>query len=214
VNHPQSPRANFYYGNALYSRYQASLAESGAEQEQAALAVGARQYYLAMHQLDGRDLAPLVMLYQIEARHFPGLAEQNQWLSRIESVAAERRLQRSDITALGALVSHTLQPIGAGDRARVRALLEMLQARRPGNLGLLALYYRLQSAGEPEHKVALERAFEQFLERKPQSRKAVAYLAQYHGRNNLPATYEAVAQWLANDVKRQEIAEIHAVFQP
>ena len=214
VNHPASARANFYYANALYARYQEAVLDAVPQEERAPLAVGAREYYLAMHALDSDDLAGLVMLYLVDTRHFPRLARDNQWLAKIESVGESRALQRSDVTALGALVSHVMQPEGVGDRARVRTLLAQQQARRPGNLGLLALNYRVLATGDARDRAALQSALKQFVARKPHSRKAVAYLAQFHGQDDLPATYRAVGQWLANDKKRREIEQIHAVFQP
>lgn len=214
VNHPESPRANFYYANALYARYQGMANDAVPAEERVPFAVGAREYYLAMHKLDSRDLAGLVMLYLLDARHFPGLAAENQWLATIEAVAQSRRLQRSDITALSALVTHVLQPAGEGDRARVKTLLEQQRARRPGNSSLLAQYYRLLAPGDASDRAQLQVALERFLERTPHNRKAAAYLAQFYGQEDLALTYSAVARWLSNDRKREEIDQIHAVFQP
>lgn len=216
VNHPDSPRANFYYANALYSRFLNAEREGLPETDRAALAVSARQYYLNMHALDERDIAPLVMLYQLDSRHFPALAQQRNWLSSIEALADSRRLQRSDTTALGALVKHVLAQGGA-DRRRVDGLLTKLRERAPGNLGLVALHFRLMK-GQVARRAELAAMLEDYLARKPNSRKAAAYLAQFYGSEaagqNIPATYEALALWLANDRDWQEISTILAVFEP
>lgn len=216
INHPDSPRANFYYASALYSRYLEAQAQGMPREERAALAVAARQYYLNMHALDERDIAPIVMLYQLEARHFPGLAEENDWLSKIEDLAQSRRLQRSDTTALGALVRHVMASDGQ-DRQRVDQLLKMLSDRAPGNLGLVALRYRLMKDQE-SRRTELAQMLHGYLERKPGSRKAAAYLAQFYGgesgEETIPQTYEALARWLDNDRDHQELSQIMAAFEP
>ncbi|MFK7974951.1 MAG: hypothetical protein AB8C02_02390 [Halioglobus sp.] len=218
VNHPESPRANFYYANVLYSKFLEASDEELAEDERAALAVSARHYYLKMHTLDSRDIAALVMLYQLDAWHFPGLAQQQDWLSKIEALAVARRLQRSDTTALGALVRHVLSAQDShSDMTRVDALLETLRKRDPGKLGLLALRYRLLK-GQPERRAEIGSMLEEYVARKPKSRKAAAYLAQFHGGSPddgaLAETYAAVGRWLANDATWQEVSEIRAVFEP
>lgn len=214
VNHPQSPRANFYYANALYGQFVQASARGLDEEARVALAVSARQYYQAMHTLDSRDLAPLVMLYQLDSRHFPALAMEHDWLQKIESLAGSRRLQRSDTTALGALVASVIGGGREADRLRVDVLLGNLRARFPDSVGLVALHFRLMQEGGEARREELRAMLEGLLERKPGNRKAAAYLAQFHGSENLPATYAAVARWLANDTQAQEIAEIRAVFGP
>ncbi len=212
VNHPHSPRANFYYANAVYNQYLATPSTPLYTEQRAALAVTARQYYLAMHELDGRDIAPLVMLYQVDTRHFPRLALEQDWLAKIEALALTRQLQRSDVTALGVLIDHVLSGGPNVDRARVASTIAHLQERRPGSFGLLALRFKLLAGGGVEERETLRALLEAFVERRPGHRKAAALQAQFHARDNLPATYAAVARWLANDRDRLEIGTIRAVF--
>lgn len=223
VNHPESPRANFYYANVLYEKFLHAQGEGSVQEERAALAISARQYYLNMHRLDSRDMAPLVMLYQLDSKHFPVLAVQNDWLFKIETLASSRRLQRSDITAIAAMVKHVLES-DSGDRERIDALLSQLRDRDPNKLALLALQFRLLK-DQPGRRAEVGRMLEEYAQRKPNSRKAAAYLAQFYGSGgaegsdgaegsgkNTPATYTAIASWLANDRDWQEISAIREVF--
>ncbi|MFT4520365.1 MAG: hypothetical protein ACI9JM_002768 [Halioglobus sp.] len=212
VNHPQSPRANFFYANAQFKRFQSSRELGLSDDEVRALVVTARIYYERMHAFDERDFAALVMLYQLDALRFPVLAEQNNWLSVMEELSKTRRLQPSDRAALGALVGVAMSPVGKEDAGRIAVMLEGLLEKNPQRMDLLSQYYRLldnQEVGGERLQNALERSNSL----NPNNRKAAAYLAQYYGNQDLARTYEAVREWLRRDVKRKEIAVIRAIFE-
>jgi hypothetical protein len=70
VNHPESPRANFYYGNTLFERF-ARATDLGLDQEERkALAVASRVHFVRMHELAPADFPALVMLYQLDTLNF------------------------------------------------------------------------------------------------------------------------------------------------
>lgn len=213
VNHPESPRANFFYGNALFEQFKRS-GELGLNAEQeAALAVNTRGYFERMHRLDPRDFAAPVMLYQIDTLYFPRLATENDWLGVMAALASTRRLQSSDRTAIGALVRFVSVHGSDADKGRVEAMLRALLARYPTRMDLLAHYYRLLRGrgrdADPQLLAALERARDKAAD----SRQVGSYLAQYHSGKDLGATYEAIRLWLERDRLRRELSLIAGVFE-
>jgi hypothetical protein len=212
VNHPQSARANFIYANALYRRLRQADALGLDEEEKKALAVASRQYFERMHRLNEREFAALVMLYQLDTLYFPGLLESNDWLGVMTELAATRRLQSSDRTALGALVEFSLTPAGAPARSRVKALVAQLMARYPARLDLVGFKYRIAIAEGEAQLDDLLPMLEQAAQVSPHSRQAAAYLAQYHAGKNPDATYEAIREWLRRDADRRELHVIKRVF--
>ena len=212
INHPESPRANFLYANALYSRFVQARSLGLPEEEERALAVTARRYYQGMFSRDARDFAALVMLYQLDKGHFPALAEQNDWLGVMEKLAQTRRLQRSDYSALGSLVAFVIRAGNDSERERVGLLVEQLSDRYPTSMDLLGCRYRLvraaENSGEDELLASLQRA----AAKSPDNRQVMAYLAQFHSQDDTAATYEAVREWMQRDKHRRELAVIREVF--
>ncbi len=224
INHPESPWANFYFGNALLERYGEYDGESvgqapggtpgGArsEDERLGLLVGARKHFEQMHTLTPRDMAPLVMLYQLDTTHFPQLALDNNWLERIETLALSRRIQASDRTALSALVDFTLTLPGELQRRRVKDLLGAIAQRHPKRTDVLPHQFRLLFNGSQQEREELGRVLRLALENARSNRKAPAYLAQYYGEDDLAATYEALRIWLKRDRMRRELSSLRAIF--
>ncbi|NND66091.1 MAG: hypothetical protein HKN19_00765, partial [Halioglobus sp.] len=213
MNHPESPRANFFYGNALFRQFQRAEEMGLSLEEEAALAVATRSYFERMHQLDPRDLAAPVMLYQIDTQFFPRLAQDNDWLSVLEALAPSRRLQSSDRTALGALVIFVSAGGSAADKARVEAIVEQFLQRYPGRMDLLAHYFRLAHLEGRDEDAKLLAALQRAHEKYPDSRQAASYLAQYHSGKDLGETYEALKDWLERDKLRRELSVIAGVFE-
>jgi hypothetical protein len=212
INHPQSARANFFYGNALFKRLQQAGNLGLDEDEKRALAVASRGYFKHMHTLDEDNFAPLVMLYQLDTLSFPKLAAGNDWLAKLETSADVRRLQSSDSTAMSALAEFAITPSAATGRARVGDLLQDIVARFPANMSLLATQYRFLEAGGYDSRAAVLAALERAADVNAHSPAAASYLAQFHGTDNLPLTYEAIRTWLQRDQRRREIAAIRRIF--
>jgi protein O-mannosyl-transferase len=213
INHPQSPRANFFYGNALFKRFQQSQALGLGEEEQRALAVAARGYFEKMRQLDPRNFSALVMLYQLDTLYFPGLAEENNWLDTMMELAQTRRLQSSDRTALAALVDFSLSTSVATDRHRVDALLARLVEHYPYRTDIAALQYRFVMATAPTRKAALLPLLEQAARRNVDSTAAAVNLAHYYGNDRLDQTYESIRKWLRRDPLRRELPVVKTLFE-
>tara|TARA_R110002072_G_scaffold302942_1_gene490259 strand:- start:254 stop:2164 length:1911 start_codon:yes stop_codon:yes gene_type:complete len=212
INHPQSARANFFYGNALFKRLQQAGNLGLDEDEKRALAVASRGYFERMHTLDEDNFGPLVMLYQLDTLSFPKLAAENDWLAKLETSADMRRLQSSDSTAMSALAEFAITPAAATGRARVGDLLHGVVARYPANMSLLAAQYRFLVEGGYDSRAPVQAALERAAEVNAHSPAAAAYLAQFHGTDNLPLTYEAIRTWLQRDQRRREIAAIQRIF--
>ncbi len=212
INHPESPRANFFYANALYMRFEQARALGLPEEEERALAVTARRYYQGMYSRDARDFAALVMLYRLDKGHFPALAEQNDWLGVMEKLAQTRRMQSSDYTALGALIAFVIRAGNESERQRVGLMVDQLSERYPASMDLLGYRYRLVRAADNTGEEVLLASLERAAVISPDSSQAMAYLAQYHSQDDTAATYEAIREWLRRDKHRRELAVIREIF--
>jgi len=213
INHPQSPRANFFYANALFKRFSQSRELALDEEEQRALAVTSRGYFEAMHTLDERNFPAMVMLYQLDTLYFPGLAEENDWLGALMERAKTRRLQSSDRTALGALVEFSLTPPAAPDRTRMAELLTQLIERYPHRMEIVGLQYQFVMATAAAQKSTLLPLLVTAAQGNPGSPQAMVYLAQYYGNEDPASTYEAVREWMRRDPLRRELPVVKALFQ-
>jgi hypothetical protein len=213
TNHPQSARANFFYANALFKRAQQGEALGLDAKETRALRVTSRRFFERMRSIDERDFAALVMLYQLDTLYFPGLAEKNDWLGLMETLATTRRLQSSDHTALGGLVGFAMTPPGEASRARIGALLDYFVQHNPHSMRLLGNKYRYLSAADDGRSVELLALLEAAAQNNPHSRQAASFLAQYHGSDDLASTYEAIRQWMRRDSLRHELPVMRDIFQ-
>lgn len=211
INHPASPRANFFYGNALYKRFERADELGLSAEEKPMLAVAARGYFEQMHRLDERDLAAPVMLYQLDSRYFPGLVEKNDWLSVLETLLADRVLQRSDVSALNALARVAFSNPGDADADRIREIIDTLVRRYPWEVELLASQFRLTLALDNNDKSAMLAPLKRSL-KYTDSAKVASYMAQYYGGSDIGKTYEAIALWLERDRPRREIHRIAEIF--
>jgi protein O-mannosyl-transferase len=212
INHPQSARANFQYANALFKRLKQSQTLGLDEQEKMALAVTSRRHFERMHTINEREFAALVALYQLDTQFFPGLAEQNDWLGTMEELARTRRLQSSDRTALAALGKYSLTPPGAAGRDRVANMLDQLGERFPKNIDIFGIRYELAAGGGAEGKAAFHADLLRMAQLNPQSQQAAAYVAEYHGTDDLGATYQALLDWMQRDPYRRELPVIRGIF--
>jgi hypothetical protein len=219
INHPESLRANFFYGNALFERFaRADELALGAE-EQKMLAVNARSYFARALELDPQSFAALVLLYQLDTLHFPGLAKENNWLGKLEEGAATRRLQASDRSAVGALVDFSLTPAFEANRERVSHILDQLVARYPRRVDLLAQQYKFAvSSGllgtvPAVDRIQLLELLEHAAQKDSDNRRLYAYLVQYHGSESIAATYEWIRTWMLLDAERRELPMIRRSFE-
>lgn len=219
INHPASMRANFFYGNALFERFARADELALDAEEQKVLAVNSRAYFARAHELDPGSFAALVMLYQLDTLNFPGLAQENDWLGKVEEGAAARRLQASDRTAMGTLVDVTRMSSNEADRARVSQVLEQLVARYPHRVDLLAQQYKFAASsgllgkGLVVEKVQLRELLERAAQEDPNNRTLYGYLVQYHGADNVAMTYEWIRTWMLLDAERRELPIIRRSFE-
>ncbi|CAA0109748.1 Uncharacterised protein [Halioglobus japonicus] len=212
INHPQSPRANFFYANVLFKRFQRAQALGLDADQQRALAVTSRGYFERMRSLDERNFSALVMLYQLDTLYFPALAQENDWLGVMTELAKTRRLQSSDRTALGALVNFSLKPAMKPERDRVAALLDLLVERYPHKANIVGFQYRFIMATAPAQKASLFPLLLRAQARNTDSPRMSAYLVQYHGTDDSASTYEALREWMRRDPLRRELPVLRALF--
>jgi hypothetical protein len=215
VNHPDSARANFFYANALFKRFELSRELELTADEQRALAVTSRRYFERMHEMDHKAFAALVMLYQLDVLYFPGLAEKNDWLGVMESVATTQQLTSSDTTALGALAKISITPLGEPGRARVENLLDELIERHPWRMNLLAARHYLRLADDDIEGADIDRwlaTVERAVQMNPTSREPLAYLVHHHGNDDLASTYEAILEWMRRDSLRRDLGSVRRIL--
>jgi len=217
VNHPESPRANFFYANALLRALQESPDDASQqarlnEEERRAYAVTARQHFLRMYELDPRAMTAPVKLLQMDHSFFPGLPDAPDWLGVLAAQARERALHPSDRTALDALVDYAAAELDGDARRRVLGLLATLDRRYPDRAWLYAMRYRLLAslpAYTREDRLALLRAG---VDAKPHVALLYPYLVREYGADDLPASYAAMGQWLRHDDLRREQATVLRIF--
>jgi hypothetical protein len=204
VNHPNSPRANFYYALALTEEFkQAKAANEGAEYE-AALAVAARSHYMRMYELAPSDMAGVIMLYQFDTLYFPAAAKANDWLGVLEALAHERRLTASDKGALGSLVSFARRSLDADAQARVANIVAILLQRYPHREALAEQLYLLRLAGGGD-KTEMLPLLQRAAQLNPGNSRAVSHLVGYHATDDTPAAIEALREWIRRDTLRRDL---------
>jgi protein O-mannosyl-transferase len=143
LNHPESPRSNFFYATTLWQRY------NEAEQDGVALDVArdnliaARYYFERAHRLDTHDLVPLIMLASIDKVYFPELYIKNDWLSKIDSLLVDDVLQPSDYNGLVALADCRISGGCIFDRDRILAIYDKASRRYPESHKLLVSRLKL-----------------------------------------------------------------------
>ncbi len=212
MNHPESPRANFYYGNVLYARFGKAEALGLNEDEQLLLAVNARIHFDRMHKLAPDAFPALVMLYQLDTLHFPKLALDNDWLKAIEDLSSVKRLHASDRDALAALVAFSASPMAEADRSRIGGIIDEVVARYPRRPDLVRLKYLLM-AREPNIsrdalRLYLQKAVLQG------NRGLYPILLQNHGAEDMDLTYSLIGGWMQRDSRRRELPIVRRLFEP
>ena len=219
TNHPESFRANFFYGNALFERFARAESLALSADEQKMLAVMARNVFAHAHTLNENSFAPVVMLYQLDTLNFPGLARDNDWLSKLESGALTKRLNASDFSALETLTDFSLSDSGAGERERVAHILSSLSDRYAHRQNLAAMQYRfaMSAAGgrsdTAADRVQRRKLLEDAAQRRAANRTLYAYLVQHHGSEDIGVTYEWLRTWMLLDTQRRELPVIRGIFE-
>lgn len=212
VNHPMSPRANFFYGNVLFEQFASAEALGLDAEEQKILAVNSRAYFARMHALDKRSFAPLVMLYQLDSLHFPALAKEKDWLGKLETLAGTKRMHAIDKTAVSVLVDFSLSDSRVVDRARVSFLLDSLVARYPNDTNLVSLQYRQKLAEPGYDREELRAMLQSAAGRKASNRQLYALLIQEYGADDVALAYESAREWMKQDTPRRELSVIRRIF--
>ena len=213
MNHPDSPRANFYYGNVLHARFGQARALGLDEDEQLLLAVNARIHFDRMHTLAPVAFPALVMLYQLDTLYFPKLALDNDWLKKIEDLSSVKRLHASDRDALAALVAFSVSPMAEADRARIGGIIDEVVARYPGRPQLVKLKY-LMMAREPDISRETLRQYLHEAAARQGNRSLYALLLQNHGAEDMDLTYSLIGDWMQQDSRRRELPLVRRLFEP
>jgi hypothetical protein len=210
VNHPDSPRANFFYGSALVERHRELQSEGGSESELRDLMVGARGHFLHMQQRDPLDLSAPVMLQMIESTFFPGLEDRGDEISR---VLESRVMQSSDRAAFRALVDCGIKTGCGLEQDHFFGFFAALSERYPTGVGPTLEQYRyMRGLGiTPERRVAI---LEDILRVSPENESAIYYLLEEaHERGDYGSIYQLIFRWMQIDARRQRLPLIKALFE-
>lgn len=212
VNHPDSPRANFYYALTLMEEFQRVKAAGNDPERERALAVASRTHYMRMYELDPRDIAGVVLLYQFDSMYFPAAAKRHDWLGVLEQLARERPLQSADLTALDSLVTFVENTPDPQLQERALGVVLQLHDRYPYKARLAAYAWRLHLAAGGERADMLP-LLEKTLAKTSSSTLAAGHLVGYHARGDLPAAYAALLEWIRRDTLRRELPVIRDLLE-
>jgi hypothetical protein len=213
VNHPLSPRSHFFYGHALFQRYQ-QREELGLDAgEERGLAVASRYHFEKMYEIDSRDIASIVMLHQLDTMLFSDMPDRVDWLAKLEVVLQSRPLQASDQSALSGLISHFSHAGTDSDRQRVFFMLDQLIERYPGSAAIQMHKYNLLAADESTSPELLLNILERAYEVSPGYLKIYPYqMIEYDKKADSAAIYELSLAWMKQDPRRIQLPAIRHIF--
>ena len=212
-NHPNSPRANFLYGQMLYAESNALRSVASESDQRKTGVVSARSHFERMHELSPRDFAPLVMLHQIDGQFFPDLPDGEQWLSKLVDLAESRPLQASDAASLDALIKYTLSGAGSGDFEEVDRMLATLLQRYPSNSGLVLMRYNLLGGMEENAEERRAQLLSDYLQLYPKSIEIQLAVAKQLHASDLGEAYVHLGQGLKQDKKRRYLSSLKQTLQ-
>ncbi|MGB1142043.1 MAG: hypothetical protein ACPG1A_14160, partial [Halioglobus sp.] len=213
LNHPDSPRANYYYALSLVDELQTARAAGIDHQQEAKVAIAARAHYHRAHELDPRSVAAVVMLYQFDSTYFPSAAAEHDWLGVLETLASRRKVHTSDYAALNSLIHFAKSTADEDVIVRVHGILGTLVERYPWRAELLDDFYLIhQARGGARGEVLplLERA----LAMNESSTLAASHLVAFHAGEDVSETYRAIMEWSRRDTLRRELPAIRALLDP
>lgn len=213
VNHPDSARANFFYALTLTDEFREVQGDGNEQELEAALAVAARTHYLRMYELDSREIAGIVMLYQFDTLHFPDAAERQDWLGVLDTLVAQRSLHTSDLDALGALADFVSRRDDALAQLRVYDILATLVERYPHNAILVEDLYLLHKArgGDTAEMLPL---LERTVRLNTRNTKAASHLVGHHAGDDPAAAVEALREWIRRDSLRRQLPVFKQLLGP
>ncbi|KAA1194475.1 hypothetical protein F0M18_03330 [Pseudohalioglobus sediminis] len=212
ANHPDSSRSRYFLAESYLKRYRKLSASEPPAEDAGQYLVAARHEFEVMYQKNPRDFAALVMLYYLDSYHFRELQAYNDWFSKLQDVAATRALQASDRVALDVLLDCFEEKACDASPQQVGSLLDLLQSRYPGNVGLTLLRYRyLRSVDAPvqQRQTLLSDAHRA----RPGNLEVYPYyLGELAAVGDVSGVYEGIRQWLQYDRKQRHLGVISGVF--
>ena len=212
VHHPESPRANHMYGNALVRHIQDEKSNTLSERERRESLLVARHYFERMYQTDDRDVAALVMLLYLDSHFFTQLQGQVDWLSSLDELLKTRRLQPTDWNALSLFFDLADTGTGMASEAQVAALLELLQERYPNSADSLRYRHQYLSRGGQESAQLLP-LLQRAQNLAPRSDWVYRLLLSEQASNgDVPGMYESARLWLLHDPNRYHVNQLKPLF--
>lgn len=212
VNHPASPRANYWYAQVLLDKAKAEQEGTNNERAVEELVVAARGYFLRTYQLSPHNFPAIVSLYIIDREYFPALVERDDWFSVLEEKSKRRVMQASDYAALSMLVATYRWSEFGAKRLQLGHIIDDLVLRSPNEPRALLLKYNFLVASDVVLHERIE-VLEQAREIAP-AHPSVQYLLikDYAQANDLAAMYESARRWLENDPHRQALPLIKGLY--
>ena len=212
VHHPESPRANHMYGNALLRHAQNDEDDRLGERERQESMLVSRHYFERMYQADDRDVAALVMLFYLDSHYFTALQSQVNWLVLLEELLATRRLQPTDWNALDLFFELAGSHAGMVNEAQVMELLDLLLERYPSSADVLG-YRHQYLARDNQYTAQLLPLLQQAQVLAPGADWVYRLLLSEQARSeDIPGMYESARLWLLNDPNRYHVNQLKALF--
>jgi protein O-mannosyl-transferase len=211
-NHPLSPRTHYFAGQAQFLQHESGESDYWGHENSLDLLLASRYQFEAMIALDPRDLAPLVMLYQIDKQYLPVMPDATDWMQRIATLLEDRRLQASDYAALKTLSRFFRERPQHADFALFVSIVDALRVRYPQSVSLIMLRYDLTAVVDDnilEQRALLEQArlaAPDYLEIYPTE----LMLARDNG--DVAGVYQAGLRWLRADRLREHLPQLKRAF--
>ncbi|MEH6590106.1 MAG: hypothetical protein V7746_07625 [Halioglobus sp.] len=212
INHPNSVSAQYGFANVMLERYNQGASMDLDESQRVDALVVARDRFERIYNIDGTHVPTLVKLYQLDHIYFPGLAENNDWLGRLEQVLQERALQPVDISALEVLVQCWARKHCGDDDGAQERILSRLYARYPRYPAVARLQYGFllaNGAANSDRLAMLQLA----ISASPSDVQLHSKLiSEYLGQGDTGAVYEEMRSMLKKDTHRYYIPLYKSLF--
>ncbi|MFT7289171.1 MAG: hypothetical protein ACI87W_003300, partial [Halieaceae bacterium] len=209
ARHPDSPRSAHFYANTLMKEHSAVGERESGRANMLALA---RHEFEVLHQRNPADLSALVMLYTLDSRYFPEVADPDRWFAGIERSVASSKMLATEYAAMRVLLACVEAAACRVDESRLRRLVELFYERYPYKSAAAELQLgRLESAQAPaEERVALINAA---LERS-QGGLGLRYqlVAAYLEQRDFVSAHGVIVELLAGDPLYRQLAGIDGLF--
>jgi len=214
ARHPDSPRNNYFYGNALLRQWrqkeQLELSERAAEE----YAAKGRHYLEIMHRLDPSDVGAIVMLYYIDSTIFRSLGTSEYWHDKLMSTlfSADQVLSATERNALVLLMECAGQGECQMTPGEVDSLTSALADSFPGQVDEFELKTIYLNSRGPNMEGLADVMEEVVLANRMTRDKYPILVAHKIEQREFGEMYRLVIEWLRIDRNKLDLHLQKAIF--